>query len=78
MHGKEIYHEWFHNDTWDGICENENFEGNKDGNAIDEVDKSALVPPTNTKELALWKIKYHLLILKILHYGKARTRRFMP
>ena len=25
--------------------------------AIDEVDKSAPVPPTNTKELALWKNK---------------------
>ena len=29
----------------------------KDGDAIDEVDKSAPLPPTYTKELALWKIK---------------------
>ena len=39
------------------FVENENFEDNKDGYAIDEVDKSAPIPPTNTKELALWKIK---------------------
>ena len=38
---------------WDGICENENFEEKKDGDAIDEVDESAPVPPTNTKDLAL-------------------------
>ena len=59
------YQEWFHkvkntlifNDMWDGICENENLEDKKDGEAIDEVDKSALVPPTNAKDLAIWKIK---------------------
>ena len=39
--GKENYHEWFHkvkntlifNDMWDRICENENFEDKKDGDA---------------------------------------------
>ena len=40
---------------WDGICENENFEDKKDGDAINEVDKSAPVPPTNAKYL--WKSK---------------------
>ena len=54
---------------WDGICENENLEDKKDGEAIDEVDKSALVPPTNTKELALWKSKdkkaYALIIASV-------------
>ena len=67
MSGKENYHEWFSkvkntlifNDMWDGICENENLEDKKDGEAIDEVDKSAPVPLTNAKE----------------HYGKTRTRR---
>ena len=57
--------EWFRkvkntlifNDMWDGICENENLEDKKDGEAIDEVDKSALVPPTNAKDLELWKSK---------------------
>ena len=57
MSGKENYHEWFckvkipffFNDMWDEICENENFEDKKDGDAIDEVDKSAPVTPTNTK-----------------------------
>ena len=52
MSRKENYHEWFRKvkntlifiDMWDG-------------DAIDEVDKSAPVPPTNTKELALWKSK---------------------
>ena len=34
---------------WDGNCEKENFEDKKDGDVIDEVDKSAQVPPTNTK-----------------------------
>ena len=38
--------------------------------AIDEVDKSAPVPPTNTKELALWKKKdkkaYALIISSII------------
>ena len=69
--GKENYHEWFSKvkntliftHMWDGICENKNFEDKKYGEVIDEVDKSAPVPPTNTKELALWK---------------ARTRRLMP
>ena len=42
---------------WDAICENENLEDKKDGEAIDEVDKSAPVPSTNAKELALWKSK---------------------
>ena len=54
---KENYHEWFgkvkntliFNDMWDGICENENFEDKKYGDAIDEVDKSAPIPPTNTE-----------------------------
>ena len=63
---KENYHEWFRKvkntlnfkDMWVGICENENFEDKKDGDAIDEVDKSAPLPPTNTKELALWKRKH--------------------
>ena len=54
---------------WDGICKNNNFEDKKDRNAIDEVDKSAPVPPTNTKELALWKSKekkaYALIIASI-------------
>ena len=54
---------------WDGICENENFEDKKDGDAIDEVDKSKLVPPTNTKELVLWKSKdkkdYSLIIASV-------------
>ena len=53
---KGNYHEWFRkvkntlifNDMWGGICENENFEDKKDGDAIDEVHKSAQVPPTNT------------------------------
>ena len=57
------------NDMWDGICENENFGDNKYGDAIDEVGKSALIPPTNTKELALWKIKdkkvYALIIASV-------------
>ena len=35
---------------WDGICENENFEDKKDGDAINEVDKNAPIPPTNTKD----------------------------
>ena len=55
------------NDLWDGIYENENFEDKKDGDAIDEVDKSALVPTTNTKEL--WKSKdnkaYALIIASV-------------
>ena len=38
---------------WDRICENKNLE--EDGESIDEVDKSALVPPTNAKDLALLK-----------------------
>ena len=42
---------------WDGICENENLEDKKDGEAINEVDKSAPLPPTNAKELTLWKSK---------------------
>ena len=42
---------------WDGICENENLEDKIDGEAIDEVDKSAPIPPTNAKDLALWKNK---------------------
>ena len=58
---KENYQEWFRkvkntlifNDMWDGICENENLEDKKDGEAIDEVNKSAPVPPTNVKDLAL-------------------------
>ena len=41
---KENYQEWFRkvkntlifNDMWDGVCENENLEDNKDGEAIDE------------------------------------------
>ena len=49
---KENYEEWFRkvkntlifNDMWDRICENENLEDKKDGEAIDEVDKSAPVP----------------------------------
>ena len=53
----------------DGICENENFEDKKDGDAIEEVDKSAPVPPTNTKETSLWKNKdkkaYALIIASI-------------
>ena len=61
LFGKENYQEWFSkvkntlifNDMWDGICENENLEVKKDGEAIDEVDKSAPVPPTNAKELTL-------------------------
>ena len=65
LFGKENYHEWFckvkntliFNDMWDGICENGNFEDKKDGDAMDEVDKSAPVPPTNTKEPVLWKRK---------------------
>ena len=40
---------------WDGICENEILEDKKDGETITEMDKSAPVPPTNAKELALWK-----------------------
>ena len=40
----------YFNDMWDGICENENLEDKKDGEAIDEVDKSARVPPTNSKD----------------------------
>ena len=75
--GKENYQEWFRkvkntlifNDTWDEICENENFEDKKDVDAIDEVDKSVPVPPTNAKELALWKSKdmkaYALIIASI-------------
>ena len=59
------YHEWFSkvknslifNDMWDGICENENLEDRKDGDVVDEVDKSAPVPPTKIKALALWKSK---------------------
>ena len=77
LFGKENYHEWFckvkntliFNDMWDGICENKNLEHKKDGDAIYEVDKSAPVPPTNTKELALWKIKdkkaYSLIIASV-------------
>ena len=65
LSGKENYQEWFRkvkntlifNDMWDGICENENLEDKKDGEAIDEVDKSAPVPPTNAKDLSLWKSK---------------------
>ena len=65
LSGKENYEEWFckvkntliFNDMWDGICENENLEDKKDGEAIDEVDKSAPVPPTNTKDISLLKIK---------------------
>ena len=34
----------------DEICENENFEDKKYGEAMDEVDKSATVPPMNTKD----------------------------
>ena len=58
MSGKENYQEWFRkvkntlifNDMWDGICENENFKDEKDGeDAIVEVEKSAPIPPTNTK-----------------------------
>ena len=74
LSGKKIYHEWFckvkntliFNDTWDGICENENFKDKKYGDAIDEVDKSAPIPPTNTKELALsksWDKKSHALFI---------------
>ena len=74
LSGKENYQnyqEWFRkvkntlifNDMWDGICENENLEDKKDGETI-EMDKSALVLPTNAKDL--------------LHYGKARTRKLMP
>ena len=76
--GEENYQEWFRkvkntlifNDMWDGICENENLEDKKDGEAIDEVDKSAPVPPTtDTKELALWKSKdkkaYALIITSV-------------
>ena len=74
LSGKENYQEWFRkvkntlifNDMWDGICENENLE---DGKAINEVDKSAPVPPTNAKELALWKSKdkkaYALIIASV-------------
>ena len=54
---------------WDGICENENLGDKKDGEAIDEVDKSAPVPPTNAKELTLWKSKdkkvYALIIASV-------------
>ena len=54
---------------WNGICENENFEDTRDGGVIDEVDKSAPVPPSNTKELALWKNKdkkdYALIIASV-------------
>ena len=74
LSGKENYHEWFRkvkntlifNDMWDEICENENLEHKKDEKTINEVDKSAPVPPTNAKELALWKSKdkkaYDLII----------------
>ena len=73
LSGKENDREWFRkvkntlifNDTWDGICEKDK----KDGEAIDQVDKSARVPPTNAKELALWKSKekkdYALIIASI-------------
>ena len=54
---------------WDGICENENLEDKKYGEAIDEVDKSAPVPPINAKYLALWKSKdkkaYALIIASV-------------
>ena len=77
MSGKENYREWFRKvkntlifkDMWDGICEKENLEDKKDGEAIDEVDKSAPVPPTNAKDLALWKSKdkkaYALIIASV-------------
>ena len=54
---------------WDGNCEKENFEDQKDADVIDEVDKSAPVPPTNAKQLALRKSKnkkaYALIIASI-------------
>ena len=54
---------------WDGICENENLEDKEDGEAINEVDKSAPVTPTNSKELALSKSKdkkaYALIIASV-------------
>ena len=54
---------------WDGICENQNFGDKKDGDAIDEVDKSAPVPPNNTKGITLWKTKdkkaYALIIASV-------------
>ena len=77
LSGKENYQEWFRkvkntlifNDMWDGICENENLEDKKDEETINEVDKSAPVPPTNAKELALWKSKdkkaYALIIASV-------------
>ena len=77
LSGKENYQEWFRkvkntlifNDMWDGICENENLEDKEDGEAINEVDKSAPIPPTNVKELALWKSKdkkaYALIIASV-------------
>ena len=77
MSRKENYEGWFckvkntliFNDMWDGICENYNLEDKKDGEVIDEVDKSAPVPPTNDKELTLWKSKdkkaYSLIIASL-------------
>ena len=57
---------------WDGITWNLwkwELEDKKYGEAIDEVDKSAPVPPMNTKELTLWKIKdkkdYALIIASV-------------
>ena len=77
LSGKENYQEWIRkdkntlifNDMWDGICENENLEDKEDGEAINEVYKSAPVPPTNAKDLALSKSKdkkaYALIIASI-------------
>ena len=47
----------------------------KDEEAIDEVDKSAPVPPTNTKELALWKsmdMKVYALVIAFVSEGVSR------
>ena len=39
LSGKENYNTLIFYDMWDGICENENLEYKKDGEAIDDVDK---------------------------------------
>ena len=85
LSGKETYHEWFRkikntlifNDMWDGICENENFEGKKYGYAIDEVDKSARLPPANTKEIALWKSKGKKVYALIISSGSEEVKRLL-
>ena len=68
---KENYHEWFHkvkntlifNDLWDRICENENFEDKKDGDAIDEVDNVDVIVTSECIHLCILCIVHQLFIL---------------